>query len=238
MTHWSPDDHTQLIVEPTAGWKGCRAHDLAAVAQAGGDAVDAEVDALDDARVGVAGAVAAQQFDLHVVERIDVGEAVADRARQQRIALQQRLLPVMASTASIERLPFRAQAGEDRSAQRRRRRPARRSARRWRCRSWPAPCPCSTAWCGRTASRRASPAASPGRRPAAPPSHALTAAPKPYQPGSIRRHCAQLNTQGMARRSSMRCRLRARRRAAADVEIGDLVEHRRFAEVAVEASVS
>ncbi len=35
------------------------------------------------------------------------------------------------------------------------------------------------------------------------PSHALTAAPKPYQPGSVRRHCAQLNTQGMARRSSM-----------------------------------
>ena len=31
-----------------------------------------------------------------------------------------------------------------------------------------------------------------------------TAEPKPYQPGSIRRHCAQLKTQGMARRSSMR----------------------------------
>jgi hypothetical protein len=29
--------------------------------------------------------------------------------------------------------------------------------------------------------------------------------PKPYQPGSITRHCAQLNTQGMARRSSMPC---------------------------------
>ena len=32
-----------------------------------------------------------------------------------------------------------------------------------------------------------------------------TAVPKPYQPGSIRRHRLQLNTQGMARRSSMRC---------------------------------
>ena len=53
-------------------------------------------------------------------------------------------------------------------------------------------------------------------------SHASTAAPKPYQPGSIRRHCAQLNTQGMARRSSMRCRALARGRAAADVEAGDL----------------
>ena len=29
------------------------------------------------------------------------------------------------------------------------------------------------------------------------------ALPKPYQPGSIRRHCAQLNTQGIARRSSI-----------------------------------
>ena len=35
-------------------------------------------------------------------------------------------------------------------------------------------------------------------------SQALTAAPKPYQPGSISRHCAQPNTQGMARRSSIR----------------------------------
>ena len=32
-----------------------------------------------------------------------------------------------------------------------------------------------------------------------------TAVPKPYQPGSISRHWLQLNTQGMARRSSMRC---------------------------------
>jgi hypothetical protein len=30
-----------------------------------------------------------------------------------------------------------------------------------------------------------------------------TALPKPYQPGSISRHWAQLNTQGMARRSSI-----------------------------------
>ena len=30
-----------------------------------------------------------------------------------------------------------------------------------------------------------------------------TAVPKPYQPGSISRHCAQLNTQGIARRSSI-----------------------------------
>ena len=32
---------------------------------------------------------------------------------------------------------------------------------------------------------------------------ACTALPKPYQPGSITRHCDQLNTQGIARRSSI-----------------------------------
>ncbi len=33
---------------------------------------------------------------------------------------------------------------------------------------------------------------------------ALTAVPKPYQAGSISRHCAQLNTHGIARKSSIR----------------------------------
>ena len=32
---------------------------------------------------------------------------------------------------------------------------------------------------------------------------ASTALPKPYQPGSISRHCAHENTQGMARKSSI-----------------------------------
>ena len=35
-------------------------------------------------------------------------------------------------------------------------------------------------------------------------SHSSTAEPNPYQPGSISRHCPQLNTHGIARRSSMR----------------------------------
>ena len=38
-------------------------------------------------------AVALQEFHLHVVERVEIREAVADRALQQRIALQQPLLP-------------------------------------------------------------------------------------------------------------------------------------------------
>src|SRR5271169_3740110 len=40
-----------------------------------------------------------------------------------------------------------------------------------------------------------------------PVSDARSACPTPYHPGSITRACAQLNTQGIARRSSMRCEL-------------------------------
>jgi hypothetical protein len=36
--------------------------------------------------------VAAQQLDLHVVQRIDVGQAAADRAGEQRIASSSFLL--------------------------------------------------------------------------------------------------------------------------------------------------
>ena len=117
----------------------------------------------------------------------------------------------------------------------RRRRPARHSARRWRCRSWPAPCPCSTAWCGRTASRRASPAGVARPSSGWPRSRPRTAVPKPYQPGSIRRHCAQLNTQGMARRSSMPCRFERDAGRLPILRRRDLLQHRRFAEVGVEA---
>src|SRR5215213_5390553 len=62
---------------------------LAAVAQSCGNPVDRQMDALDDALVGVAGAVALQQLKLHVIERIDVGKAVADSAGERRVAFQQ-----------------------------------------------------------------------------------------------------------------------------------------------------
>src|SRR4029453_8785848 len=65
---------------------------LATVTQARGDAIDAEMDTLHDLGRGVAGAMAAQQLDLHVVQRVDVGEAVPDRARQRGVGLKQGLL--------------------------------------------------------------------------------------------------------------------------------------------------
>jgi hypothetical protein len=42
-----------------------------------------QVDCLHHARVGIAGPVTFQQLDLYMIERIEVGKAVLNRARQQ-----------------------------------------------------------------------------------------------------------------------------------------------------------
>ena len=63
---------------------------------------------------------------------------------------------------------------------------------------------------------------------------AFTAEPKPNQPGSISRHCAHENTQGIARRSSIAWRLLARGGARADVEGRDLGDDGRGPEIAHE----
>ena len=55
---------------------------LAAVAQARGNAVDRKMDAAPDAIIRIAGAMPAQQLDLQVIERVEIGEAILDRARQ------------------------------------------------------------------------------------------------------------------------------------------------------------
>src|SRR5262252_7517910 len=62
---------------------------LATVAQPCGYPIDGQMDCLHHALVGLAGAMTLQQFDLYMVERIEVGEAVLDRARQQGILLEQ-----------------------------------------------------------------------------------------------------------------------------------------------------
>jgi phosphatidylserine/phosphatidylglycerophosphate/cardiolipin synthase-like enzyme len=89
----------------------------AAVAQSRGDAVDGQVDAALHALVGLAGAVAAQQLDLDVVQRIEVGEAVADRALQQRIEVEQFLLAGDRQQRGDRGLPFGLDAREDGLAQ-------------------------------------------------------------------------------------------------------------------------
>jgi hypothetical protein len=51
---------------------------LATVAQPCGYPVDGQMDCLHHALVGIASPVTLQQFDLHMVERIEVGKAVLD----------------------------------------------------------------------------------------------------------------------------------------------------------------
>src|SRR5690606_31727646 len=63
------------------------------IAQAGCNSVDRQVDATPDALVHLAvagdgGAMALEQLYLQVVQRIEIGETILDRARQQRIGRQ------------------------------------------------------------------------------------------------------------------------------------------------------
>ena len=55
---------------------------LPAVPQSGGESIDCQVDPGDNIVILVASPITLQQLDLHVIERIEIGEAVADRARQ------------------------------------------------------------------------------------------------------------------------------------------------------------
>src|SRR5690606_23125900 len=67
----------------------------AGVAQPRRDSVDGEVDGAAYARIGLAMAVAlrgaptADQFDLQVVQRVDVGKALAQRGQQHGVVGQQ-----------------------------------------------------------------------------------------------------------------------------------------------------
>ena len=53
----------------------------AGVAQSGGYSIDGNEDTAARLVVDLAGTPAAQQFDLHVVQGRDIGEAMRDRAR-------------------------------------------------------------------------------------------------------------------------------------------------------------
>ena len=75
---------------------------LTAVSQACRDTIDREVDPLHHPLVRVAGAMALQELDLHMVERIEIWKTVPDRARQQRIFSSRASWPVMASNMSID----------------------------------------------------------------------------------------------------------------------------------------
>src|SRR5574337_2083879 len=63
-----------------------------AVAQPRREAVDRQVDRALRAQIGLARAVAAQELDLQVIERIEIRKAVANAARKRRVLFEQRLL--------------------------------------------------------------------------------------------------------------------------------------------------
>src|ERR1700730_17008604 len=58
-----------------------------AIPQPRRNAVDRDLDAAPHLFIGILRAVLLQQFHLHVVQRIEIGKAVADRTLQQRVAL-------------------------------------------------------------------------------------------------------------------------------------------------------
>ena len=74
--------------------------------QARRDAVDADVDAALHPLIGEARPVAPYQFDLQVMQRIDVRKAVPDGARKRRIGLQSLPLPGDAVECIDCRLPL------------------------------------------------------------------------------------------------------------------------------------
>src|SRR5215831_4856253 len=90
---------------------------LATVAQPCGDPVDGQMDRLHHALVGLAGPMTLQQFDLYMVERIEVGEAVLDRARQQGILVEQCLLASDGEQHINRAVPFGTQPRKDGFAQ-------------------------------------------------------------------------------------------------------------------------
>src|ERR1700681_2318333 len=63
-----------------------------AVAQARGEPVDRQMYSALGELIGLARAIATQQLDLEVIERIEIGEAIANASRQRRIVVKERRL--------------------------------------------------------------------------------------------------------------------------------------------------
>ena len=69
--------------EPSVtGWLTCQGGELARVSQTRRNAIDRQMDAALRPLISNACAVASYQLHLQMVQRVDVGESVFDRARQ------------------------------------------------------------------------------------------------------------------------------------------------------------
>src|SRR5262245_27891130 len=90
---------------------------LPTIPQTRRNSVDGEMDALNNALIRLAVPIALEQFELHVIERIDIREPVADRAGERRVALEQALLLEDRQERLDRILPLGPQPREDRLAQ-------------------------------------------------------------------------------------------------------------------------
>ena len=103
----------------TIGDEECGAFDhhghpviLTAVAQAGGNAVDRQVDAAGQSLVGIAAAVTLEQLDLQVVERVHVRGAQFQRLAEQGVVGQQFILFFNRQQVAAGQRPFGLNAAE------------------------------------------------------------------------------------------------------------------------------
>src|SRR2546426_4422601 len=94
-----------------------RVRSSATVPQRGRDAVDGEMDRAHRALVFLARAVAAQELHLHVVQRIEVGEAVADRARERGVVRQKLACPGDGEELLPRRVPLRFDSRKNSTSQ-------------------------------------------------------------------------------------------------------------------------
>ena len=210
---------------------------LPAVAQPRRQAVDRQVDRPPRALVGLAGAEAragARPAGGSADRGRESGCGCCARASGCRRAAAS--WPVIASERRERARVLVGDAREDRARAARRRAPAPRSATRRRGRSSRAPSPCSTSTLAEE--RPALVHLAQQRRAASAPRSRATPrsrCPTPYQPGSISRHWLQLNTHGIARRSSMRVDAVRDAGRLPMLSCGDLGDRRRRAEVVDEA---
>src|SRR5690348_3990589 len=89
----------------------------ARIPQPGRNAVDGELNSAQHPLVQVLCAMHFQKLHLNMVERIEIGKAMAHRALQQSVALQEPLLPHDVEKRPDDELPLMADTAEDLSPQ-------------------------------------------------------------------------------------------------------------------------
>src|SRR6266700_8184466 len=90
---------------------------LPRIPQSSRNSVDRDLDAAQHLLVRVLRTMLAEQFHLHMVERLAIGKAVADGAFEQRIALQQTILSHDVKQRLDRGMAFAPNAAEDLLAQ-------------------------------------------------------------------------------------------------------------------------